>query len=204
MGWDVGANMGQSVARMLAAGFSTVIAFEPADESYQVLSDAYRSDARVKTFQLAISDHTGMLELAVRAAPIMTGQLTAVDMPYRGEHAGEQGVANWGGETGTRELECKTLDQLCLALGMPQFVKVDTEGHEAQVLRGAKFLISVVRPRWMIEFHREDLHDECVSLLEAGGYAVETVRHPHYPPDSYMWHNHGWLRAAVEEASDGN
>ncbi len=196
---DVGANQGQSVGRMLAHGFAKIAAVEPADESFHELMHAYSDNPAVLLYNMAISDHDGTLTLAVRSAPILTGQLTAVNMPYRGEHAGEPGVANWGGDQGTREIECWTLDTLTYDLGWsPDFCKIDTEGHEAEVLRGATTVLEKDRPRWLIEFHTADRHDECVRILEDAGYAVDTVRHPHYPPGTYMHEMHGWIKANHE------
>lgn len=201
VGYDVGSNMGQSVAKMIDV-FGTVLAFEPAQESYGVLTGDWGEHPRVQCHQVAVSDHDGELRLAIRQAPIMTGQLTAVDMPYHGEHMGEPGMANWGSEIAQRHLPCKTLDTLVAETGkVPDFVKVDTEGHEYQALCGATDLLRDHKPRWLIEFHTQDLHDKCVALLESHGYEVETVRHPHYPEGSHMYWQHGWLRAATPDST---
>src|ERR1700735_1756801 len=89
LGLDIGANMGQSVERMVSC-FDRVVAWEPAHESWELLDDAWGQDPRVQLRNLAVADHDGVLELSVRAAPIQTGQLTATGMPYLGEHRDEQ------------------------------------------------------------------------------------------------------------------
>ncbi len=196
VGWDVGSNMGQSVGRMLARGFTEILAFEPALESYEVLLKDYGSNPAVRTFGMAISDHTGKLVVAERSAPIMTGQLTATDMPYRGEGQGSPGMANWGPDIGTRTVQCETLDVIAAQYGIPDFIKVDTEGHEGQVLAGAEAVLADGSAGWLIEFHDDWLHDQCVAALQAAGYDPVTVRHPHYPEGSWMWSRHGWIKAA--------
>lgn len=196
LAFDVGANMGQSVEKMVQ-WFGHVVAWEPATESFETLELGWRDDPKVTLVQSAVADHEGELELAIRSAPIQTGQLTAVDMPYLGEHRDEPNTAHWGHDVGHRAVPCQTLDSAAGMFGMPDFVKVDTEGGEGGVLRGAETLLASGRPRWLIEFHTRDLYTECVSLLEGAGYEVETVRHPHYQARSYMWFGHGWLRAAV-------
>lgn len=193
-GWDVGANAGQSLPLMLDR-FQRVISFEPAWESWQMLQANYAGDPRVILKRLAVSDADGKVELAVRQAPIMSGQLVSPGMPYRGEHMDEQGTANWGGDVTTRMVRCATLDTLVTEYGRPDFVKIDTEGHELKILQGGPKLLAGKATQWLIEFHDEPLHDECVRLLEASGHVVETLRHPHYPEESYMWYRHGWLRA---------
>lgn len=203
LAFDVGSNMGQSVGRMLERGFSKIVAFEPADESYEILERDYGGDPKVSCQHLAVADHAGEISLAVRAAPICTGQLTATGMPYRGEGAGQPGMANWGPDVGERHIPCQPLDTFMDTWGTPDFVKIDTEGGELKVLQGATRLLAK-GPRLLIEFHTGPLHDACVDLLEDAGYDVETVRHPHYPEGTHMYTEHGWLRASVREGeTDG-
>lgn len=202
--WDVGMNMGQSVEKMLADGATKVIAFEPADESFAVAADKFAEDKRVVLRHEAVSNHDGLLTLAVREAPIMTGQLVAVGMPYLDEFPAERVMARWGRELSTRTLPCVAIDTLVAEYGVPNGIKVDTEGHELQVLTGGLRLLQRCAngesaPKWLIEFHREDLYHGCVRLLEIFGYNVETLRHPHYRRNSHMWSNHGWLRAFPPE-----
>jgi FkbM family methyltransferase len=196
IGWDIGANMGQSVKLMLDR-FDRVLAFEPAKESCVHLWGLYREDPRVTVFLFAVSDCVGNVELSERASPIDTGQLVTRGMPYYGEYRGPN-TAMWGGEVGVREVPCVSVDALAEQHGMPSFIKVDTEGHEGFVLAGAReVLASPDRPSWLIEFHASVLYDQCVAMLESAGYAVETIRHPHYPdlgPESMFW-QHGWIRA---------
>lgn len=193
-GWDVGANTGQNTERMLGL-FSRVAAFEPAKESFRELDDRWAEDPRVLVSPLAVSDHVGTLSLDIRSAPILSGQLTATGMPYHGEHAGEPGMANWGPVVGRRVLECSTLDALATELGEPDFVKIDTEGHEVQVLKGAGELLTGRRPDLLVEFHTEQLRDECLLILIAeAGYSVEIVEPPHLPEGTHMRTNYGWLK----------
>lgn len=199
LAFDVGANMGQSVGRMLDAGFTRVIAFEPCAESYAVAAQAWDGNPAVDLRREAVSDREGVLTLAERAAPIQTGQLVAVAMPYHGEHMEDApGMANWGPETGRRDIACTTLDAVAARSGMPDFVKVDTEGHEGQVLSGAGAVLAAGKTAWLIEFHNRELYGQCRDLLEGAGYSAETVRHPHYPEGSWMYYHHGWLRAFPE------
>jgi FkbM family methyltransferase len=181
--------------------FRHVISFEPADESFALLRDAYGDDPQVTLRQLAVADHDGILVTSVRAMPIQSGQLVAAQMPYDDYSLGRRldGTLPWGPELGTRQVECMTADTLAESYGLPDFVKVDTEGHELQVLRGAVGLLELGRTSWLIEFHDEPLHRGCTELLEQAGYQVETVRHPHYPPGSEMYSRHGWIKAGKTE-----
>ena len=187
LAWDIGANTGQSIPQLHNL-FDQVVAFEPAAESYDAIKAVYGLDwpQWLTVAQLAVSDHDGTLTTAVRDRSIAAGELTAVSVA---------GDLPWGELTGTREVSCITVDTLAGGYGTPDFVKVDTEGHEAQVLAGATRLLAAGATRWLIEFHTAALHAECARILAGAGYAVETVRHPHYPPGSPLWYQHGWIRA---------
>ena len=196
LAWDVGANVGQSLWHLTTV-FTQIHAFEPATESFTILEQAWGSDPRVTLTQAAVSDHEGTLVTAVRETSISHGELVVVaDMPEQDRHLPSYAALPWGPERGRREVPCVTLDGL-LESGrcVPDFVKVDTEGHEGQVLRGAGKLLAERRAGWLIEFHTAGNYAECKALLEAAGYEPETVRHPHYRRNMRLWSEHGWLRA---------
>lgn len=193
-GWDVGANCGQTLHHM-ASCFDQVIAFEPAVECLDLLwktcLDAARTfDKTVVVKPIAVSDHDGEVTLAALPDKIDTGQLVTP-----GTHGME-----WTPdipEVVARTVPCRSLDSLADELASPDFVKVDVEGHEGKVLDGARRLLDLVRPDWLIEFHTPELHNQCQLLLERYGYDVTTIRHPHYRVGGQMYFQHGWLRAHV-------
>jgi FkbM family methyltransferase len=194
LGFDVGANAGQSVAQMVGL-FGHVVAFEPAWESFKIMATAYTGDPRVTLRRVAVSDQDGKVDLAVRQAPIITGQLVTPGMPYHGEHMDEPNMAHWGADITLRTVRCITLDTAANEHGMPDFIKVDTEGHEVKVLSGARKLLASGHPGWLVEFHDKPLREECVRIFEANGYQVEMIWNPTQPEGSYMWERHGWMRA---------
>jgi FkbM family methyltransferase len=187
-GWDVGANCGQSIP-VMSRLFRQVVSFEPCQESFDYARHHY-PDAEIH--QVAVSDHVGETELVlIDGEQAETGQLVTP-----GTSGMEWDPGNWtGSSVRTRRVPCEMLDSLALKLGEPDFVKVDTEGHELMVLLGGLGLLGSGRVSWLIEFHAGVLRDKCLELLKLNKYDVETVRHPHYAPGSPMYFQHGWLRA---------
>lgn len=185
--WDVGANCGQLIPRMLTR-FTHVVAYEPAEECLPYLTAFPEITVRA----VAVSDRAGSVDLVALPDKINTGQLVT---------DGITGM-EWSTDTeqrSTRTVAATTLDAEAAELGAPDFVKIDVEGHEQLVLDGAADLIKTVRPVFLIEFHSRGLHTSCTATLEQAGYRTETVRHPHYPPGSELWHEHGWFRAFPTE-----
>ncbi len=61
----------------------------------------------------------------------------------------------------------------------PDFMKIDVEGGEVAVLRGAIQTITVHRPRMMLATHGEDLQRACRTLLEPLGYQFTAIGQLH-------------------------
>jgi FkbM family methyltransferase len=186
LGWDVGANCGQTIPIMLD-NFEQVIAFEPAEECHPYLDEF---DGNLTWLPIALSDRDDHIDLLALPDKIDTGQLVT---------GGTLGM-EWDPqqpEARLRTVISRTTDSLIAdaALAVPDFMKIDTEGHELRVLFGARRTLAVHRPDLLIEFHSPALHDSCETLLESYGYKCETVRHPHYRPGTPMFFQHGWLRA---------
>lgn len=67
------------------------------------------------------------------------------------------------------------LDSLASRIETPCVVKVDVEGHEIDVLRGAAGLLERRGVSWIIETHSLELEKECVRALQGHDLRVRTV-----------------------------
>src|SRR5262249_61654912 len=97
---------------------------------------------------------------------------------------------------GERLLPCRRLDEVAADIaGRVDFIKMDAEGAEVEVVKGGEQLIRRDRPRMLIEVHSAANHFRLTRTLAAWGYIVQTVRHPDYPPGSPLRDEHTWLVA---------
>ncbi len=118
--FDVGANVGQSAARFLTwFPEATIYCFEPSAQSVTELRK--RLGGRVRSFAIALGSHAGQARLAH----------TGKSETFRISDAGEEDVA------------VQTVDLFCQEQGIERidFLKVDTEGHDLEVLRGAESML---------------------------------------------------------------
>jgi hypothetical protein len=70
-----------------------------------------------------------------------------------------------------------TLDEVAFGAVafVPSFVKIDVEGAEADVLRGAERLLRDRAPHLVVETHSLEVERECLTLLRGCRYDVELV-----------------------------
>jgi FkbM family methyltransferase len=159
---DVGANYG-IYAYALANITSTVHCFEPLSECCAYI-EALRSD-RITVHNCALSDTAGTLRLHI---PRIQGRSMRTRASLE-EPAGTFDV---------REVEVRTLD----SFEFPEvdFIKIDVEGVESAMLRGARATLDRHHPSLLIEIGRErhsrQSFDEVIGWLRARGYQPHVLR----------------------------
>jgi len=127
--FDVGANIGQSASWFLRDYAEACIwCFEPSAQLYAGLKNRYANNPRVTCEHCAIGSSGGEATLIQTANSSMfhlSGNATVLP----------PGVTAIGSE-GVRVM---TLDDYCSRCGIDHvdFLKIDTEGHDLEVLRGA-------------------------------------------------------------------
>lgn len=169
---DVGANIGRWSAAMIAAAHQVgrlecldLHAFEPSAYTFAILAKALDGE-RVQLVNVAVSERTGSATLYVVAPG---GGTNSLHQPVRVE----SGAATEGVTTTTLDsyVERVALDHITL-------LKIDTEGHDLAVLRGAQKLIASHRisvaqfeynHRWINA--RSYLRDS-FELLQPHGYRL--------------------------------
>jgi predicted nicotinamide N-methyase len=76
-----------------------------------------------------------------------------------------------------------TIDSLAARFFVPEFIKMDIEGAEADALLGAQRVLAS-QPAVLIEVHAAELERRCVALLRGAGYeSLVTVDPRRWLPD---------------------
>ncbi len=185
--FDVGANVGQYT--LLASGLNcTVHSFEPAPVIFQLLADNVKPLAQsVQVNQSALSD----VEEPVTLYMAQPGDLGSTSLTKQYCASGQ-----------TVEVPCTTIDNYMSkhAISRVDVLKIDVEGAESAVLRGAEKLLSGPhRPSIVIEYEetaQQRFGSSCAELtrfLTAHGYKLERITEhgtiPYTPtdPDDYSF-----------------
>jgi FkbM family methyltransferase len=133
---DIGANIGDYSVEMLNQCPSAVIyCFEPSLETFEILRDRLESNENIKLEQLAISEFEGRALLYSNPEISGLSSLTRRRLDHFGMSMNE-----------SQDIELVTLDSWTkLNSVVPDIIKIDVEGHELAVLKGAQKTILKVK-----------------------------------------------------------
>ena len=178
--FDVGANRGDATAVALSAGYSTVVALEPAPIIFDTLVNTYGKDDRVICLDLAVSDADDEVVTFYEAEE---DGLSTLNVDWlTGEGARYQGKP-------FHEVTAKTvtMDSLISEYGLPDLVKIDVEGAEDWVLRG----LTLKPQNLTLEWHVEELpkvFEMLCRLRDVNGYSeygLQYITHHIHAPREY-------------------
>jgi len=90
------------------------------------------------------------------------------------------------------------LDSLASSVHAPCFIKMDVDGAEEQILKGAKAINALADVRWLIETHSNQLESLCEEILTAAGFQTRIIPNAAWrvfvPEQRPIEHNR-WLAA---------
>jgi Methyltransferase FkbM domain len=86
-----------------------------------------------------------------------------------------------------------SLDRAAAIHFVPDFVKIDIEGGEADALAGAARLLQTRRPHLIVETHSFALEQSCADRLRAYGYALRALRPRRFLAETRPALHNGWL-----------
>lgn len=166
--YDIGSHRGFIAGVMAMNQASEVHCFEPNPENGQQIQDVIRlnPDQKIQLHACAVSDSDGEATFVLMSESSM-GKL--------------EGSSFQESESGTNQITVKTrsLDSMIAAgdVPPPQLIKIDVEGAEEDVLKGATKTLQDHGPLICLEFHSPELLDSCCNILHQHGYETELVEY---------------------------
>ncbi|MBO4852220.1 MAG: FkbM family methyltransferase [Schwartzia sp.] len=187
---EAGANIGSHTIHLaqLAGDEGQVWAFEPQRLVFQLLAGnvALNSLTNVHCLQKCLGDADG----SIVKVPVLNVNV----------------VNNWGGLELGNCAEGEPVEQITIdSLDLPRcdFFKIDVEGMELQVLRGAEKTIRKYQPVIYTEADRQEKNGALFAYLRSLGYRLYWHEPPLYNPDNYF-HNSENVFAQVTKREDGS
>jgi len=184
--YDCGANLGLYARHLVGAlGAGRVVAFEPMADNRKILAANLALGGiadRVTVLPFALSDEDGTAEFQVDDMQTTSGTLTRVT----GGQASE-GRRNLRLRPLTTQVACRRLDTAVAEerLPPPDVIKIDVEGAEGLLLRGAAGLLRDRTPRLLLELHGAAVARDVLAWLHGLGYACAGCVAPHIHASGY-------------------
>lgn len=194
--WDIGANIGTFSLYAASVRNATVSAFEPISSTYALLVENILVNqlcAEISPYCLAFSDHTGIGTWYVEDSDagstdqriISSANIDEIPCQY------EVGSTDHRIESSTNINEvpyqydtklnilCYTIDDFIkhCSLDVPSHIKIDVDGGESNILRGAQGLLrKEILRSILVEVDEADVSstEEIVDVLYNSGFHLET------------------------------
>lgn len=168
---DIGANIGGMFLSFIGNNVKEVHAFEPVPVAYDKMISNYGRDSRLVPSMTGMSDMPGRITGATvyNAWTLLPKGSCSID------------VASEFKDEPTFDFELTTVDIYCsLSNIKPDFLKIDVDGYELRVLKGAVKTIAERRPPILFElsYLPSLIGDNCEELCKFifdSGYVVVTM-----------------------------
>jgi FkbM family methyltransferase len=162
---DIGANCGiYTILGCTVNSGVRVVAVEPVPRIYAALANNVSQnhlDSRVTVLNMALSNTEGVVPFH-EAEDATMGSLA-----LNGYHGQKGNVI---------QVKCRTLDSLVEELNIqPDFLKIDVEGFEHLVLRGADRTLDRFHPRIVLEANPGDPGEAMTEILSEHGYEFQHI-----------------------------
>jgi FkbM family methyltransferase len=137
--FDVGANEGQTARKyVIDHPDAEIHCFEPYEEAYAKLQNLASQHPRVKATQCALGQDVGIQMLWTNSASVTNSLLR--NSPVAEKFQAPEMIS----PKGTATIRVSTIDSYCQESGVDciDLLKIDTQGYDLRVLRGAENTIS--------------------------------------------------------------
>ena len=157
--YDIGANVGyfSLLASVLTGEEGQVYAFEPLPRNIEFLNRhiALNKRSNIEVIAAAVSENSGEAFFDLGASTAM-GHLC---------------------EEGALRVQMVSLDDLVKVgkIKAPDYMKIDVEGAEYEVLKGAEAVIEEYQPILFLDTHQRSAHQNTIDFLEDHHYRFEII-----------------------------
>jgi FkbM family methyltransferase len=161
--FDIGAHFGyySAIAAMINNGSGKIFAFEPRPMN----AGFFRKHMKINDFK-----NVTLIEAAVGASD--------KDVQFDTGHGSATGYVSNAGDLKVKQV---SIDRMVKegSLPSPDFIKIDVEGGEIEVLKGLKDVISRYRPKLIIATHNPECYQYVIDFLNRNMYYYKVLN-----PDS--------------------
>ena len=192
LAFDIGAHVGNKTLAMRGLG-ARVVAIEPQPEFVRILHRLFDADDGITLVDAAIGAEERSMQLLVAPDNPTLSTLSSDWVESFDEHYGHLGI-EWSDSV---TVPVTTLDALIRTHGTPDFIKIDVEGYEAEVLAG----LSTAVPALSFEYLPSHLDSALAALSRVqklGDYVFAFTHVEGLSLDRLGWVSGEEMRATLE------
>ena len=159
---DIGANIGNH-SSFFSNYFFKILAFEPNKKSYELLKINTNYKKNIETYNLALSDEEKTLNFFENKKNYGASKLISTNYDYQNKDI--------------VKTQTKTLDNEIISKNLKniKYIKIDTEDHDINIIKGSKIFLSKNNPYISIELKQYDYNKnyenfEIILILKELGY----------------------------------
>lgn len=200
LAFDIGAHVGSRARAMRAAG-ARVVACEPQQPFAGFLRRSLPRD--IVLIEMAVGPSETMARMAVSS---LHPTVSSLSTSFADEAAGAPGFAHVRWDR-SQQVRMTTMDRLITDHGLPDFVKIDVEGFELDVLAGLGQPLPMLSVEYLPAFSARTLA-VIDRLQDLGAYRFNPVSGE---SGSFLWSDwrgpeaaRDWLRGLAPEAGSGD
>jgi FkbM family methyltransferase len=181
LAFDIGANIGQKTNILLNSGYK-VVAFEPNPDLNNKLNRIYKDNDNIIIDSSGLSDNNGINDFFIcNSETLSTLSLDFIkNSRFSNKH-------NWNVKIPINTI---TLDSAIEKYGIPDFIKIDVEGYELNVIKGLTKLLSNTMICFEWEEENKENIEAIVKYLQDIGYNNFSIKEK---DDIYFENELTWL-----------
>lgn len=198
--WDVGAHRGYTALLCAKHRSGRIVAFEPDASNLECFRDNLKANPalseQIEVLPVAVSETDGAISLESPSDDKTQCQIVTQGVAPRARTFSAVTVVT---------VPAVSLDSL-LAEGRkaPGLLKIDVEGAEYLVLRGAQRLLQQCHPLVVLEYHSINSRRQCVAYLKERGYSITGIENRRLSGDLKDGQGYGHLLAVYRPAAPGS
>lgn len=176
--FDIGSNIGDKSHEYLKRG-ARVVAFEPQPQCQNYAISRFIGNPNYTAENLALDEKKGSSTIYIGSYHSISSMSKEFIEESKKERFTEY---NWDQST---TVQTETLDNMIEKYGVPNYIKIDVEGYEINVLRGLSQPIDVIS----IEFNPELCHKtiECIDYVDTMNDGKTTFNYGYRNDNHFMY-----------------